>query len=361
MKKILVNATIYNSPNNGLGVYTLQVLKVLENLQGKTAVFKVVAFTKIDTSIPVRVLKYTIFHKLFTLGSLSIYRIFWNMFCLHFKSNNYDLVYSVSPHGSLFLKNQIVTVHDLIGLDPNVKISQAIYYRTILKKLLRKAKIIISISNATKEELVKEYELPQVKIIVLYNGVDHYKIQSELSCPSYFKSDKPFFLVVGASYTHKNVGILIDTFVNMPDIVLIVVHNFSSYSRGLINKVEKRHQKNVIFLSKLTERNLAWLYTNARANIYISLKEGFGFPPFEALSYGTTSVVSKIKCFYDVYGRDSFIYVDPNDPKEIGRLIEELQNNKINIKDSINNARERMKKYTWKEFQINLESILENA
>lgn len=67
-----------------------------------------------------------------------------------------------------------------------------------------------------------------------------------------------------------------------------------------------------MFIDFAEDNLLAKLYTETVCNIYISLYEGFGFPPLEAASVGTTSLVGDIPVMREVLGDEAY-YVDPKD------------------------------------------------
>lgn len=351
--KVLINATIYEGGANGLGVYTENILKSLE---AKIQDAEVISFSPINSLFKVTLLRYGWLQKLFSLKSLSLYRLIWNLFFLPFYARRFDIVYSVSPHGSFFLQNkQIVTVHDLIGLDRKINFNQFIYYRTILPLLLRRCKKVISISNTTKKELIKEISGISEKIVTIYNGADHLKGSINQANTKFNLEKDKYFLVVGASYPHKNIERVLSVFKEIKDYKLVVVHGNNGYSRKLA--ASSGLMSNVVFASKLSHAELASLYRNAKGNIYVSLKEGFGFPPFEAILNQTVSIVSKIDCLFEIYGEESVIYVDPFSEHDIAVKIRKLINNNFDKEAILKGGSLRLAQYTWEKTSDGLVSL----
>lgn len=79
----------------------------------------------------------------------------------------------------------------------------------------------------------------------------------------------------------------------------------------------------VVFLGHVTTQELAWLYRNARAFVFMSLDEGFGLPPIEALSLGTEVVVSDIPVMHELLG-DRATYVNNSSFEAMEEVFREL-------------------------------------
>ena len=104
---------------------------------------------------------------------LSVYRLYWNFFILPFKARN-EPVYSFSSHGSPFCKNQIITIHDLICFEfPEQYKLQYFYFKYYVPLLIKSSKKIVVISEFTKKEVIKHYNIPNHKIETIYNGLNN--------------------------------------------------------------------------------------------------------------------------------------------------------------------------------------------
>lgn len=355
--KILINATVYSNERNGLGVYTSNVLRSLEN--SKTE-FQVISFRAIATGFDSVVLKYGLLEKIISLGSVSIYRFIWNVLILPFYSKRYDLVYSVSPHGSPFIKNQIITVHDLIGLQDGVDWFQKNYYKFFLPRLLKSCQKVIAISEVTKSEILALTSIPQKQIKVIYNGADNMLGPSKDVLPRCDIGGKGFFLAVGAGYSHKNLEIVMDAFSWFKEYRFVIVHNGSKYAKRLLQKKKRENKSNVIFLESVSEQELSWLYSNSEACIYPTLHEGFGFPPFEAILHGTISIVSRIPCLEEIYPEGCVLFTDPNSVDYIRKAIQtvlEMSQSKRDV--MLECGKVRLSQFKWEKFSKELTLLLE--
>lgn len=282
---------------------------------------------------------------------LSIYRIFWNFFIVPFKAKK-DLVYSFSSHGSPFYSNQIITIHDLICFNfPNQHKFQYYYFKYLVPLILKSCKKVVAISEFTKNEILKYYKLPEDKIEVIYNGVNQLSYFEEEKTDAEFDEivqGSPFFLTVGASYPHKNIENLLLSIHKLEsnNYKYIIVSKKNDYGIFLRNLAESKGLKNVVFLDYVSDNLLARLYRDTICNIYISMYEGFGFPPLEAASLGTISLVSDIPVMREVLGDHAF-FVDSQSHAAIAEklnvIIQQYESKNLIKKD----YKALLEKYSW--------------
>jgi glycosyltransferase involved in cell wall biosynthesis len=345
--KVLINASIFSGDYKGLDVYVRNIIDQVDNERGKFE-FIIISFHTFNCKhVSHRRIKYGFFQRLISFNNLSLYRVIWNFLFLPFITKGYDLIYSLSPHGSPCIKNQIITVHDLIGYAWDISKFQAIYYRLVLPCLLKNSISIIAISEYTKGELIKTYGISHGKVKVIYNGTDHLNTATSSECPSQRLKNKKFIMAVGASFSHKNLFIAIEAVKNLRDIQLVIIGKRCRYLNSLLEKVRLERIVNVLFLSDITDSNISWLYRHAIANIFISLKEGFGMPPMEAINHGCVSIVSDIPCFREIYGDDAVIYTNPHSSADLTEKINLLIIGEINREKILINAELKIKLYSW--------------
>lgn len=346
MKKIFFNMSMTNADMHGVAIYSTKLKEML----GKKLKFDNV----ILESLYIKKLPY-----------LAIYRIFWNTFILPVLT--YDgFVYSFSSHGSVFKKNQIITIHDLICFAfPNQHKLQYYYFKYYVPLLIKSSKKVVVISEFTKNEVLKHYNIPEHKIQTIYNGLNtlsyKYDESDEVEYIKYTEN-KPYFISVGASYSHKNIERLLESIKTLKNIDcnFIILSKKNEYGILLRKQAQEKGLRNVIFVDNVSYNLLAKLYTNALANIYISLYEGFGFPPLEAASLDTVSIVSDIPIMREVLGGHA-IYVNSTSIEEIASTILDVYEKKINIGYITKNFPILLNKYSWDKASNQIEKlILEN-
>ncbi len=358
MIKILINASMYSASPAGVGIYIREIWNRLP--QNEQVRYDCYTFSEKDLKnnkniflIKNRLLKSTV----------SLHRLIWNFFYLPIIAKKYDLVYSFSSHGSPFIKNQIITIHDLINFNfPRQHRFQSFYFRYLLPSIITSCKKIVAISAFTKSEIEKYYKINAQKIEVISNGGNHLEsassiVLSEDEMKSAKNLPKNFFLVVGATYPHKNVQRVIEAMEYVPDYSLVIVSSISRYYKTLKKKIIKDGKKsNIIFFESVTQDFLKMLYQKCTANVYVSLNEGFGFPPFEAALQNKTSIVANTGALKEVYG-DSMIQVNPFDVEDIGKAFKKISSG-TDLSEYINRFSEVSNNYTWEKAVSKINNLI---
>jgi glycosyltransferase involved in cell wall biosynthesis len=228
--------------------------------------------------------------------------------------------------------NSVLSFHDLIFVRyPHLYpvIDRFFYHRKYRRSCLD-ADVIVAISEQTKQDLIQFFSIDSSKIKVVYQACDPDFIQALEVLKSEKNKDDitPYFLSVGSIIERKNLMnvLLALKSLMVQGIVLklkVVGNRKSEYAKSCI-AFATEHQLNVEFLANVTTPELAKLYSNARALMYVSHFEGFGIPILEAMHAGIPSIVSKGTCFEEVGGASS-IYVNPNELGEIETALLSLQ------------------------------------
>ncbi len=337
----------------GVGVYTVQLINhLVPHLKANKIDYHIYSYYKEQFKDGEEI-------KLISLGKLldkllikkiTLHRQIWNMVYLNFIGRKYEMLYSFSSHGSLYHKNQIITIHDLICFAyPQQHKSQYFYFKKYIPLLIKHSKQVVTISNFTKKEVLTYYKpVESAKITVIYNGVDHFNNacvkDEDLQWVNSITAGKPFCLTVGASYPHKNVETLLTVAKQLKDITnFVIVNKPNPYFIGLQQKAKEMQLNNVIFLAYVEEKKLAALYKLAKLNLYLSLYEGFGFPPAEALFFGTPSLIANQGALSEVY-ENMMDFTDPLKVDEIVQKVKSHINNEKEVKVLFNELKE---KYNW--------------
>ncbi len=101
--------------------------------------------------------------------------------------------------------------------------------------------------------------------------------------------------------------------------------------------------RSVGFVDRAT---LAALYAGAAAFCWPSLREGFGFPVLEAMSYGCPVITSRGTSTEEIAG-DAALLVDPTDPHEIADALSSVLDDRARADDLIRRGRGRAANFTW--------------
>lgn len=244
----------------------------------------------------------------------------------------------------LYSGSMVLTIHDLIILHfdtgnattlpvPLYKLKRLGYFIELWIGL-RKAKRIIAVSEATKQEIVDHFGINPEKITVTYEGVDEHILTTGRGKSTGALQniiEGRYVLYVGNAYPHKNLDTLLTAFVLLrkkktsANTKLVLVGNDDFFYRRLKAKAATLGlHDDVVFFGQANDSELFHLYTYARAFVFPSLMEGFGLPALEALSLGCPVIVSDIPVFHEILG-DTARYVDPRDPAAIAGAISDTE------------------------------------
>lgn len=253
----------------------------------------------------------------------------------------------------------VVTIHDLIlikfptfratTLGPVIYKIKNLAYKIVIYSALKRAKKILTVSEYTKQAVIKQFKINPDKIIAIYEGIADLTHKDALGRAESIKK-RQYLLYVGNAYPHKNLEGLIKIFSeinkNSPDLKLILVGK-NDYFYGRLKRYAKNFSKNIIFPGYVPDSDLDLLYKNALIYVFPSFYEGFGLPPLEAMARGLAVVSSNKTCLPEILGQAA-LYFNPEDETDMKNKIElaiadgELREN-LRIK-----GYEQAKKYSWK-------------
>ncbi len=295
--------------------------------------------------------------------------------------NKYNLDMVHFPHFNvpLFYKKPfIITIHDLILLHfPTIRgttLSPLFYrlkyaaYKFVIKSAIKRARKIIAVSEFTKNDILKNYKIPENKISVTYEACDLTDIGEigGIENDNILKKYgiiKPYLLYVGNAYPHKNLEALVlafEIFNKDNDYQLVLVGKGDYFYQRLKKFAESRKVKDIIFAGFVPDGELDAIYRNAELYIFPSLYEGFGLPPLEAMAREIPVASSDHSCMKEIL-QNSAYYFDASRPENIARAIGILLNNRNLREELIEKGREQVKKYGWEKMARETLEVYENA
>ncbi|MPY87180.1 MAG: glycosyltransferase [Luteitalea sp.] len=228
----------------------------------------------------------------------------------------------------------VVTIHDCIHLVfpqylPN-RLAYS-YARTSMWAAAHRAHRILTVSEASKRDILHYCRVPEDKITVIPNAIDDRfgtpPTEEEIRVVrERFQLHDPFVLYAGNIKPHKNIARLIEAFglVHRGGLehvkLLIIGDEISKYTTLRRTVHRNKLHTHVRFLGFVPDSTLAALYRLAGVFVFPSLYEGFGLPPLEAMASGTPVVTSNVSSLPEVVG-DAALLIDPYDTQAIAEAI----------------------------------------
>jgi len=230
----------------------------------------------------------------------------------------------------------VMTVHDLLDYMYRVKMDSS-FRRTVhfymTRQALSRADRLFAVSNFTKKDIVRLFNVPEQRIEVVYNAIDdrfrrgHVTQEEKNIIVERYQVNHPFLLYAGRISPHKNVVRIIEAFAALkaelakdelyPDLKLIIIGDEVSKHPDLRRAVIRGGMQNdVRFLGFVAIDVLRIFYDVAKIFVFPSLYEGFGLPPLEAMAHGTPVVTSNTSSLPEVVGKAA-VMVNPENIFEI--------------------------------------------
>jgi glycosyltransferase involved in cell wall biosynthesis len=268
----------------------------------------------------------------------------------------------------------VVTIHDCIHLRfpqylPN-KLGYA-YARSSLWIATHRASRIMTVSEASKRDILRYFRIPESKISVIYNAIDErfgmMPPEEEIArVRERYQLNDPFVLYAGNIKPHKNLERLIEAFqmVRRGPLehvkLLIIGDEISKYAtlRRAVHK-HKLHQ-HVRFFGFVPDRTLAVLYRLAAVFVFPSLYEGFGLPPLEAMASGTPVITSNVSSLPEVVG-DAAVLVDPYEPEAIADAMRRVLTDPALRASLVAKGLARAQAFSWERSVRRVREIYEEA
>ncbi len=234
----------------------------------------------------------------------------------------------------------VMTVHDMLEHMSRARersgFLRSLYFQ-LTKRVLGKAARIFAVSNFTRNEIEKLFEIPPNHIDVVYNAIDDRFLRGHATAADReliaqrYQVTYPFLLYAGRISPHKNVVRMIEAFSALktelerdhlyPDLKLIIIGDDLSGNPDLRRTVVRSGvQNDVRFLGFVPIEVLRIFYDEAKIFVFPSLYEGFGLPPLEAMAHGTPVVTSNVSSLPEVVG-NAAVLVNPENVFEIMRAL----------------------------------------
>ena len=310
-KRIALDALMLDSTKAGVGNYQLNLI---ENLKGMPFYFDV--FTSEDSPLEsegaVNVIKLKKF-------SSSKDRLLFQLFGFAdiLNKGNYNLVHFLDYMTPVKKLNtpHITTVHDIsFRVSPQYFTKKtALFKQANLPRALKKSAGIITVSEFTKSEILKEYpKTDKSKIDAVNLGINSPSEKIEQ-----FDIKKPYILFVGTVEPRKNILMLIKAMESVwekgfePNLVIAGKFGWL-YEETVSYAKNSRFAEKIIFTDYVSDGELEYLYKNAELFAYPSLYEGFGLPPLEAMRRGKVVISTPFASLPEVL-EDAAYYAENQD------------------------------------------------
>ncbi|SEO49982.1 Glycosyltransferase involved in cell wall bisynthesis [Flavobacterium sp. CF108] len=274
------------------------------------------------------------------------------------KEEKFNIFHSTFFHSPKFKNAKVIlTVHDLrfLNFPKSYEFKRYFYLKYAVKKSIKNADKIITISNFTKDEVIKFYKIEEYKIKAIHEAVDSDAFvlknnSNERMIKENLVVSNKYILAVGHLEPRKNYIRLIEAFLILPQTIqdnykLIIVGKKNYDYDDILSTISKTTE--VIYLDFISRDDLVWLYANCKIHVFPSYYEGFGFPSLEAGLFSKPTIGANQSSIAEISGEGG-LYFDPFSVEDIKEKIKLALTDEILYLKLSSNALLNTTKFSWK-------------
>lgn len=289
---------------------------------------------------------------------------------------NLDILHCTSNTAPIFCNIPLVlTLHDIIFLEPRDKSNKSfyqnlgwLYRRLVVPRILNRCKRIITVSNFEKNNIISKLDIPQERMAMIYNGYNKWFQPTEDVNHIYTKyiDSSEYFFFLGNTDPKKNT-----------ERTLIAYSKYlekSKFKRKLLmadldkdylnDIVSRNHLENImnkiVMPGYIVNSDLPYIYNQAYAFLYTSLRESFGIPLLEAMACGTPVITSNTSSMPEIAGPNA-ILINPESPEEIAEKMLQLEQDENLYNRQKEIGLQRAKLFSWRETAMHLLEVYEDV
>lgn len=269
----------------------------------------------------------------------------------------------------------VLTLHDIIFLEPRDKKNKSLYQnlgyfyrRWDVPRILKKCRRIITVSDFELGNIKQKLQLPDSQLKMIYNGYNEWFRPIESNKQQYRKyiADAGYFFFLGNTDPKKNTErtlVAYAKYLEQSEVKrpLLMADLDQEYLNGIIerNGIEAIRD-HIVIPGYIINSDLPYIYNNAFAFLYTSLRESFGIPLLEAMACGTPVITSNTFSMPEIAGHDA-ILINPESSDEIALKMLQLERDTDFYQRQMAVGLERAKLFSWRKTTENLLRLYEEV
>lgn len=269
----------------------------------------------------------------------------------------------------------VLTLHDIIFLEPRDKQNKSLYqnmgwfYRRInVPRILDKCRRIITVSNFEKENIITKLHIPEQRMAMIYNGYNEWfrPVEDVQGIFRKYIPENGYFFFLGNTDPKKNTErtlVAYSKYLQQSDIKrkLLMADLDSDFLNSIITRNGIDNIRNhIVMPGYIVNSDLPYIYNQAFAFLYTSLRESFGIPLLESMACGTPVITSNTSSMPEIGGPDA-ILVNPESSDEIATMMLRLERDKAFYQKQKEIGLERAKLFSWKKTAEQLLEVYKSA
>ena len=367
--RIGIDARFLTHPQlGGFKTYTENLVAALARVDLENEYF---LYTDREYSNIIDLLGNSNFHGRVVPSSMPYFGVPWReqvSLARHAAKDQLDLFHSPCLTAPLGIRcPMVVTVHDMIWAFPeryshskSVSVKRRlmeVYNRLVPKYAIKRAKAILTVSNASRESILEAMQVNPNNLFVtheapnpVFNQVKDEKVI--VAIREKYGLPENFILAIGSADPRKNIRGLAQGYSKLPydlkeQFRLVIVWTHSFLAGEMSGILEDLHiADHVHFLGSVPNEDLLLLYNAASLFVFPSLYEGFGLPPLEAMACGAPVIAADNSSIPEIVG-DAALLFNADDVDEISGVMKRvLMNDPLRLSMSEKGI-ERAANFSW--------------
>lgn len=269
----------------------------------------------------------------------------------------------------------VLTLHDIIFLEPRDKKNKSLYQnlgyfyrRWNVPRILKKCRRIITVSDFELGNIKQKLQLPDSQLKMIYNGYNEWfrPIESDKQQYRKYIADAGYFFFLGNTDPKKNTERTLVAYAKYLELSevkrpLLMADLDQEYLNSIIerNGIEAIRD-HIVMPGYIINSDLPYIYNNAFAFLYTSLRESFGIPLLEAMACGTPVITSNKSSMPEIAGHDA-ILINPESSDEIALKMLQLERDTDFYQRQKAVGLERAKLFSWRKTTENLLRLYEEV
>ena len=255
----------------------------------------------------------------------------------------------------------VLTLHDIIFLEKRQSASKSLYQnmgwyyrRLVVPRILPGCRKIITVSRFERGRIKEALQLPDEKVVTVYNGYgSHFRpVEDSQRITKKYLPDDAYLFFLGNTDPKKNTRGVLRAYAcymeaSPAPLPLLIADLDEHVIDGLLREEQLEELKPWLRLSGyIPNGDLPAIYSGASVFLYTSLRESFGIPLLEAMACGTPVITSDTSAMPEVVGAGALL-VDPADPQAIASALLLLERDVQFYGQQVAYGLERVRHFSW--------------
>ncbi len=288
----------------------------------------------------------------------------------YLKKHPHDVLLSTDGYLSLKANIKKVNVMHDINFEHFPDLLSGIHlwhYKKYFPRYARFSDRLLTVSEFSRFDIAKTYEIEESNIDVIYNGVaDTFApVADEVkrAAKEKWTDGSDFFVYVGSMNLRKNLPFLLrafDRFISETgkEMKLVLIGSKQRWleeSERVLRSLT--HASKVIFTGRLSDDEMSKVIASALAMTYVPLFEGFGIPVIESFACGVPVITSNVSSLPEV-AEEAALYVDPYEEGELVGAMKEICEEEAMRQRLIDAGLKRSAIFSWDKSATKLSKVI---